>query len=151
MADDSYRNDGCLSVGFFMPTFLTYFWVGLGGVLGTLARFWINGLVSQKFDTFPAGTLIINVTGSFLIAFFATLTDPEGRWRVAPDARAFFMTGVCGGYTTFSSFSWQTLTLARDGEWLYAGMNVLLSVALCLFAAWLGFMAATLINSKKGH
>ena len=135
-----------------MPTFLTYFWVGLGGVLGTVARFYINGLVTRHFDTFPAGTLLINVTGSFLIAFFGTLTDPQGRWLVSPNARAFFMTGVCGGYTTFSSFSWQTLTLARDGEWLYAGMNVLLSVALCLFAAWLGFMAATFVNnSTKGH
>ena len=134
-----------------MPTLLTYFWVGLGGVLGTVGRFWISGVMTRHFETFPAGTLLINVTGSFLIAFFGTLTDPEGRWRVSPDARAFFMTGVCGGYTTFSSFSWQTLTLAHDGQWLYAGLNVLLSVALCLFAAWLGFMAASFLNSMKGH
>jgi CrcB protein len=123
----------------------------LGGALGSVARFWLNGLVSLQFDTFPAGTLIINITGSFLIAFFGTLTDPDGRWLVSPNARIFFMTGVCGGYTTFSSFSLQTLTLARDGEWLYAGLNVLLSVALCLFAAWLGYMAATFLNSTKGH
>lgn len=134
-----------------MPTFLTYVWVALGGALGSVARFWLNGLVSLQFDTFPAGTLIINITGSFLIAFFGTLTDPDGRWLVSPNARIFFMTGVCGGYTTFSSFSLQTLTLARDGEWLYAGLNVLLSVALCLFAAWLGYMAATFLNSTKGH
>ena len=118
---------------------------------GSVARFWLNGLVSLQFDTFPAGTLLINVTGSFLIAFFGTLTDPGGRWLVRPNARIFFMTGVCGGYTTFSSFSLQTLTLARDGEWLYAGLNVMLSVALCLFAAWLGYIAATFLNSTKGH
>lgn len=134
-----------------MPTFLTYFWIAAGGALGSMGRFWIDGLVSPRFDTFPAGTLLINVTGSFLIAFFGTLTGPEGRWLVPSNSRIFFMTGICGGYTTFSSFSWQALTLARDGEWLYAGLYVLLSVALCLFAAWLGYMAATLINSSKGH
>ncbi|HEV2319574.1 MAG TPA: fluoride efflux transporter CrcB [Verrucomicrobiae bacterium] len=134
-----------------MPVFLTYVWVALGGALGSVARFWLNGLVSGKFDTFPAGTLVINVTGSFLIAFFGTLTDPGGRWLVSPNARIFFMTGVCGGYTTFSSFSWQTLALARDGEWLYAGLNVLLSVALCLFAAWLGYLAGAFFNSTKGN
>src|SRR5215469_702969 len=133
-----------------MPTLLTYFWIGLGGALGSMGRFWIDGLVSTRFTTFPAGTLVINVTGSFLIAFFGTLTAPEGRWLVRPNARIFFMTGICGGYTTFSSFSWQTLNLARDGEWLYAGLYVILSVALCLFAAWLGFMAATFLNSTKG-
>jgi fluoride exporter len=130
---------------------LTYFWLGLGGALGTIARFWLNGLVSRHFDTFPMGTLIINVTGSFLIAFFGTLTDPDGRFMASPNMRTFFMAGVCGGYTTFSSFSLQTLTLAREGEWLYAGLNVLSSVALCLFAAWLGYVAAMFLNSTKGH
>lgn len=130
---------------------LTYFWLGLGGALGTIARFWLNGVVSRHFDTFPMGTLIINVTGSFLIAFFGTLTDPDGRFMVSPTARTFFMAGICGGYTTFSSFSLQTLNLAREGEWLYAGLNVLGSVALCLFAAWLGYVAAMFLNSSKGH
>jgi len=129
----------------------TYFWLGLGGALGTVARFWVNGLVSKHFDTFPVGTLLINVTGSFLIAFFGTLTDPEGRWRVSPTGRMFFMAGVCGGYTTFSSFSLQTLNLAREGEWLYAGLNTVLSLVLCLVAAWLGYVAAMFLNSTKGH
>jgi fluoride exporter len=130
---------------------LTYFWLAVGGALGTIMRYWLNGVVSNYFPTFPMGTLVINVTGSFLIAFFGTLTDPNGRWQVAPTARMFFMTGICGGYTTFSSFSLQTLNLARDGEWLYAGLNVLMSVALCLIAAWLGFVAAAFLNSMKGH
>lgn len=135
-----------------MPTyFITYLWVGLGGALGTILRFWLNGLVSQYFDTFPLGTLIINVTGSFAIAFFGTLTATDGRWLVSPNARIFFMTGICGGYTTFSSFSLQTLNLMRDGEWWYAGLNVLGSVALCLLAAWLGFIAAMFLNSMKGR
>jgi fluoride exporter len=133
-----------------MPTLITYLWVALGGALGTVFRFWLNGLVSNWFDTFPMGTFIINVTGSFAIAFFGTLTTADGRWLVSPNARLFFMTGICGGYTTFSSFSLQTLNLARDGEWLYAGLNVLGSVALCLLAAWLGYIAAMALNSMKG-
>lgn len=129
----------------------TYFWLGLGGALGTMMRYWLNGVVSNYFPAFPMGTLLINVSGSFLIAFFGTLTDTEGRWLVSPTARMFFMTGICGGYTTFSSFSLQTLNLARDGEWLYAGLNAVLSLALCLLAAWLGYVAAAFLNSMKGH
>jgi fluoride exporter len=134
-----------------MPTFLTYLWLGLGGALGTMGRYWLNGLVSTYFVTFPMGTLVINVTGSFAIAFFGTLTATDGRWLVSPNARLFFMTGICGGYTTFSSFSLQTLNLARDGEWLYAGLNILGSFVLCLFAAWLGYIAAMALNSMKGN
>lgn len=134
-----------------MPTFLAYLCVGLGGAIGTIFRFWLGGLISTKFVSFPMGTLVINVTGSFLITFFGTLTDTDGRWLVKPTARMFFMTGICGGYTTFSSFSLQTLALARDGEWLYAGANVLLSVTLCLFAAWLGYVVAMYVNSMKGN
>lgn len=124
---------------------LIYVWLALGGALGTVARFWVNGVVSKRFSTFPLGTLVINVSGSFVISFFATLTDPDSRFLVSPTFRSFFMTGICGGYTTFSSFSLQTLTLARDGEWLYAGLNASGSLFLCLFAAWLGQMAAAVI------
>ena len=130
---------------------LNYLWVGLGGALGSIARFWASDLVARHFgETFPFGTLVVNVTGSFLIGWFATLTGPEGRWLVASGARNFFMAGVCGGYTTFSSFSWQTLELAQDGEWLRAGGNVLGSVALCLIAVWLGHLLAASLNSMKG-
>jgi CrcB protein len=121
---------------------LVYLWLGLGGALGTIGRYWINGLVSRHFESFPMGTLVINVTGSFIIAFFATMTAPSGRWLVSPTFRAFFMTGICGGYTTFSSFSLQTIDLARDGQWLYAGANAVGSLVLSLTAAWLGYVAA---------
>ena len=67
---------------------------------------------------------------------------PEGRIYLQPGARQFLMIGLCGGYTTFSSFSLQTLNLAQEGEWLYAGLNLLLSVALCLLAVWLGYISA---------
>jgi CrcB protein len=129
---------------------LIYLWLGIGGALGTIARYWVNGVVSKHFETFPMRTLAINVTGSFVIGFFATLTSPDGRWLVSPTFRTFFMVGICGGYTTFSSFSLQTLNLAREGEWLYAGLNALLSFAFCLFAVWLGHILASLMNSTNG-
>jgi CrcB protein len=129
-----------------------YFMVAIGGAIGSVTRFWLSGLVAHRYgETFPVGTLFVNVTGSFIIGFFATLTDPEGRWLVSERARTFVMVGICGGYTTFSSFSLQSLKLARDGEWLYAGLNALLSFVLCMFAVWLGHALALAINSAKGR
>ena len=82
--------------------------------------------------------------GSFdLVSAF---TDPEGEILVSPRFRQFFMIGVCGGYTTFSSFSLQTLNLARDGQWLYVGMNIVLSVTLCLVSVWIGHVSALAMN-----
>jgi len=126
---------------------LNYFWVGVGGALGSIARFWLSGLIAQRVgETFPWGTILVNVSGSFVIGFFATLTDPDGRWLVGPMARQFVMIGICGGYTTFSSFSLQTLNLVRDGEWLWAGGNIILSVILCLGAVWIGHILAMSLN-----
>jgi len=127
-----------------------YLLVGLGGAIGSILRFWFSGLVGRHFgETFPWGTLLVNVSGSFLIGFFATLTGTEGRWLVGSQGRNFFMTGICGGYTTFSSFSLQTLTLAREGEWLYASLNSGLSLFLCLAGVWLGHVLAELVNPTK--
>jgi CrcB protein len=112
-----------------------------------MLRFWIGGAIAQAFgERFPVGTLVINVTGSFIIGIFATLTGPDGRMMVGSLPRQFFMIGICGGYTTFSSFSLQTLNLARDGQWGYAGLNVGLSVLLCLFGVWLGYLAGETLN-----
>ena len=134
-------------------TLWTYSLVASGGALGTVARFWFNGLVSNSIGgTFPWGTWLINVTGSFAIGLFATLTGPDGRWLVGSPGRTFFMIGICGGYTTFSSFSLQTLELAtRNGEWLKAGAYVVSSVVVCLLAVWLGYAIAMVLNSTKGH
>ena len=108
----------------------------------------LSGYAAHRWgETFPWGTLIINVSGSFVIGLFAALTGPEGRWIVHPTGRQFFLVGICGGYTTFSSFSLQTLNLARDNEWMLAGANVLGSFVLCLIAVWLGHSAAILINN----
>jgi CrcB protein len=128
-----------------------YLFVALGGALGTTGRYFLSGAVANAFgESFPWGTLIINVTGSFIIGFFGTLTGPDGRLLVSSTTRQFVMVGVCGGYTTFSSFSLQTLNLMRDGEWLYAAGNVLGSVSLCLLFVWLGAIAAAALNQVKG-
>jgi CrcB protein len=126
---------------------MTYIFVAVGSAMGGTLRFWLSGLVANWVgQTFPWGTLLINITGSLAIGFFATLTGPDGRVFVPGEWRQFFMTGVCGGYTTFSSFSLQTLSLAQDGEWEWAGLNVVLSVVLCLFGVWLGHTGALIIN-----
>jgi fluoride exporter len=130
--------------------FMMYLWVALGGALGSVSRYWLNGIISAKFgEAFPWGTLLINVTGSLIIGLFATLTTPDGRLFAPAAMRTFFMVGVCGGFTTFSSFSLQTLNLANDGEWLYAAGNVLFSVVLCLLGVWLGFLLANHLNHLK--
>jgi CrcB protein len=131
---------------------MAYFWVAIGGALGSVGRFWLNGMVSRSFgETFPWGTMIINVTGSFIIGVAAALAMPEGRLDTPSRAfvTQFLMIGICGGYTTFSSFSLQTLNLLRDREWLYAGGNVVLSVAFCLLAVWLGWLIGSAFSSVK--
>lgn len=130
---------------------LSYLWIGVGGALGSVLRFWLSGLVERDFgQTFPWGTLLVNVSGSLVIGFFAALTGPEGRWLAAPSLREFFLIGICGGYTTFSSFSLQTLNLAQEGQWFRAGANAVLSFVLCLLAVWLGHLLATGLNAMKG-
>jgi fluoride exporter len=129
---------------------LTYLWVALGGALGTTARYWLATVVARAFgETFPWGTLIINVTGSFVIGFFAALTGPDGRVFASSTVRQFVMIGICGGYTTFSSFSLQTLNLVNDGEWFRAGANIVLSVLLCLIAVWGGVILANVFNAMR--
>ena len=128
-----------------------YLWVMMGSAIGGGLRYLLSGMVATQLgETFPWGTLFVNVTGSFVIGFFASLTAADGRLMVAPAARQFVMTGICGGYTTFSSFSLQTLNLIRDDEWLYAGGNAVASVVLCMLSVWAGHITATAINQMKG-
>lgn len=131
-----------------MPEILkTYLWVAFGSALGGVGRFWLSGLVAQRVgETFPWGTLLVNISGSFLIGIVAAVADPTGRFLLSSNARTFLMVGICGGYTTFSSFSLQTLRLAQDGEWFRAGANAALSVILCLLGVWMGHFFGQLVN-----
>ena len=126
---------------------MLYLWIMVGSALGGAARYWFSGAVSNRIgETFPWGTMLVNISGSFVIGLFATLTGPDGRLLVGTTARQFVMIGLCGGYTTFSSFSLQTFALAQDGEWLLAGVNAGLSLVLCILAVWLGHILALLLN-----
>jgi CrcB protein len=127
-----------------------YLWIGVGSGLGGMVRYWCTGAAARLFgETFPWGTLVVNVLGSLIIGFFATLTGPDGRIFVGSTARQFVMIGILGGYTTFSSFSLQTLNLLHDGEWLQAGLNIAASVVLCLLAVWIGHLVAAGLNTMK--
>ena len=128
----------------------SYLWIAVGSALGGVARYWCSGVMARLIgETFPWGTFAVNVVGSFIIGFFATLTGPDGRIYVGTTGRQFVMVGLCGGYTTFSSFSLQTLNLMNDGEWFRAGANVGLSVLCCLVAVWVGHLAAMSMNAMK--
>ena len=133
-----------------MP-FKLYLVVLVGSALGGLARFILSGLIGSQFgETFPWGTIVVNITGSFVDRLLRRPdVMPGGRLFVSPAMRLFLMTGVCGGYTTFSAFSLQTFTLMSDGHWGKATGNVVGSVALCVLATWLGFLAASAINQAK--
>ncbi|MEX0645223.1 MAG: fluoride efflux transporter CrcB [Parvularculaceae bacterium] len=128
-----------------------YLLVMAGGALGSGARYFCSGLAADLFGpTFPWGTIIVNVVGSFIIGFFNTVSGPDGRFLISTETRQFVMLGVLGGYTTFSSFSLQTLNLMREGEWLPASANIGLSFALCLVAVWLGHFVAVSFNQLRG-
>ena len=126
---------------------LTILWVAIGSALGGAGRYAVSGVMARMVgETFPWGTLTVNVVGSLLITLIATVTGPDGRIFMGSTARQFILLGVLGGFTTFSSFSMQTLALAQDGEWLRAWGNILGSVILCLAGAWLGHVLAMLVN-----
>ncbi len=127
-----------------------FLWVAAGSALGGVARYGF-GLIAVRLwgESFPWGTIAINVLGSFIIGFFATLTLPEGAMPASANLRTFVMVGICGGFTTFSSFSLQTLTLARDGNWFATMGNIVLSVVLCLLAVTAGHVSAERIGMAR--
>ena len=130
--------------------------VALGGAIGSAARYGLNGLISERalrsgswLPIFPFGTLVVNVSGCFAIGLLAAVSGPSlGRVWLRPEWRDLLMIGLCGGYTTFSSFGLQTLELARDGEWLLASANVLASNVLCLAAVYLGRAAGLALQAR---
>jgi CrcB protein len=116
-----------------------------GGAFGTGVRYLLSSAIYSKVHqpTFPFANLIINVSGSFLIGLLAGLF--EDRLLVSPEVRAALLTGILGGYTTFSSFTFETVSLLRDGEVWLAVLNVSLSILLGLAAVWLGLRLAQLV------
>ena len=127
--------------------FKTYLYIGLGGALGSMARFWLSLFVDGRIQSkFPWGTFLVNVIGSFVIGALAAVADQPGRFSLSPAMRQLLMVGICGGFTTFSSFSIQTLELMRAGQLLYAAANVVGSVLLCLLAVWGGHQFGQILN-----
>ncbi len=131
---------------------LTLIWcVGLGSALGGMSRFVLFVFIQQKADTtFPVGTLLINITGSMILGF--VLQYATGSATMSPEVRAFFTTGFCGGYTTFSTFSFETARLIQDGDYGRASLYVILSVAVSLAGMFAGFGAAReLLDVRAGR
>ena len=114
-----------------------YVLVAIGGLVGSVARYWLSGVVQNLTDHgFPSGTLAVNILGSFVIGLVMTLSLERG--LLDDDLRILLATGFCGGFTTMSTFSYETLALLRDGEQLLALGNVGATFAACLGAVWVG-------------
>jgi fluoride exporter len=117
---------------------------GLGGFIGSATRYWMSNLTYRVLgQNFPYGTLSVNLVGCLLIGFLMTIF--EERFLVNPNLRIFLTIGVLGGFTTFSTFSYETVALLKEGSYLIAGGNILLSVFSCLGATWIGSIAGRLI------
>jgi CrcB protein len=132
-------------------SFTTCLIVMVGGALGTLARYVISVIALPISQNLPWGTIWINISGSFIIGLFGTLTLAHGRYPASENLRLFVMIGICGGFTTFSSFSLQTLDLMRNGAVMRAAANVVASVVLCVFAVAVGHFIATQFNAGAGR
>ena len=117
-----------------------YFLVAIGGGVGSLMRFAITEWMSQLVVWTPLAILIVNVTGCFVISFLNFVSDPSGEIYLGPRSRVFLLVGVCGGYTTFSSFSLISFNAARQGAMIDLWLNMGLSQVLCLFGVWTGAM-----------
>jgi CrcB protein len=123
--------------------------VACGAAVGGVLRYGVALWFGERFGSgFPWGTMVINVTGSAFIGFFGELSGPEGRLLVTPQVRLLVMTGLCGGYTTFSTFSLETLRLTQDRQWGAAAFNAVGSVVLCLAGVWLGHLLANALNPR---
>lgn len=121
-----------------------YWMVGIGGFLGAIARFWLDGFVSERLGTvFPYGTFLVNCTGSFLIGLVVTLFAERAHWN--PNWRYLIAIGFIGAYTTFSTFEYETLRTIESSEFLIGGLYVGLSVVVGFVAVWLGVVAGRLL------
>ena len=128
---------------------ILYGYIATGSVIGGVARY-LASLIIQSGPGFPWATLFVNVTGSFIIGFYSTLSGPDGRLFASARQRQFVMTGFCGGYTTFSTFSLETFRLLESGMTRTAFLNIAVSVVTWLVAVWLGYALASRLNRLKG-
>jgi fluoride exporter len=120
-----------------------YLMVAIGGGLGSMLRFWVGGVVSGRMGTrFPYGTFLINCTASFLLGFIITLLAEKTHWT--PNLRFLIPIGFIGGYSTFSTFEYETFRIFQEGELLIALLNVILSIVVGFAAVWLGVIAGRL-------
>jgi fluoride exporter len=127
----------------------TYAAVMVGGALGTGLRLWLSTWMASRYgDGFPIGTITVNVAGCFIAGAFSSLSAPAGWWPASEFTRQVVIVGMLGGFTTFSAFSLQTLSLCNAGEWGRAGLNVLASIVLCLLAVWVGYLLARTLNPR---
>ncbi len=134
---------------FKQPMWRTYLAVMAGGAAGVGARMWLSHWIAERFgQTFPWGTLMVNVTGCLVIGVFAGLSGPDGSWLASPLLRQVVTIGVLGGFTTYSSFSLQTLNLLADGEVFHGLANIALTLLLCLAGTWGGLALAAWAQSK---
>jgi CrcB protein len=124
---------------------IKYLMVGIGGCLGSVLRFWLGSFVGGRFGArFPYGTFVINVTGSFLIGMILTVLTTKARW--SPNWRYLIPIGFIGGYTTFSTFEYETFRLFQDGQPLAAALNITLSVVVGFVGVWAGVVAGRIIS-----
>jgi CrcB protein len=115
-----------------------YVFIGLGGFLGSIARFGLASVIQTRTESlFPFGTMAVNITGCFVIGLLMTLF--QERIIVSENIRLFLIIGLLGGFTTFSSFSYDTFAMFRSGNFFGAGVNVIVSVMSCLIATWAGY------------
>lgn len=118
--------------------------IGLAGLVGTLGRYALSGFIARRFgETFPTGTLVVNIAGCFFAGFLFYLM--QERFLVNDMTRTVVMIGLLGGFTTFSSFGLQTFTLLRDGEIWFAAMNLVGSNLLGLLMVWAGYTLAKVV------
>jgi CrcB protein len=130
-------------------SFILYGYIAAGSVLGGVTRY-LASLLIELIPGLPWATLFVNVTGSFVIGFYGTLSGPDGRLFASVRQRQFVMTGFCGGYTTFSTFSLETFRLLKDGMAQTAFLNIAVSTVTWLLAVWLGYALASRLNRLKG-
>lgn len=146
--DSSFRSHGIGREEFSFGRPMLYVYLALGGVLGTLARHGLGGWVhTWSGGAFPWGTLVVNLLGSFLLGF---ATRGAGLWSLSPELRAMITVGFCGAFTTFSAFTYETLSLVQEGAWMRASLYSIGSVVVGLASMGLGLFAATLLLRPGG-